>query len=74
MQGSWNAGQEQQYRQQGQYAAAPPRKSRLGKFLLIALGVLALFGVVAGFAVYYGYRYVESSLKTRTPTARPSMN
>lgn len=60
MQTSWNVGQQQ-------FGPPPRRKSRLGKFLLIALGILLVIGIGAGFAVYYGYKYLESSLKNSEP-------
>ncbi len=55
VQASWDVGP------QGQ---PPQRKSRVGKILLIVLAVLVLIGAGAGAAVYYGYRYLESSLKS----------
>ena len=42
----------------------PRRKSRVGKILLIVFGVLVILGAGAGVAVYYGYRYLESNLKS----------
>lgn len=47
-----------------QATAGPRRKSRLGKVLLILFAVFALG--IAGVAVagYYGFRYVENSLKS----------
>lgn len=47
-----------------QYAPQPQGKSRVGKILLI-IGVLLLLIVVgAGFAVYYGYKYLERTVKS----------
>lgn len=62
MHGSFGAGAQQ-------YGAPPPprRKSRLGKFLLIAFGVLLIIGIGAGTAVYFGYRYLENTLKNSEP-------
>ncbi|MCA1594384.1 MAG: TonB family protein [Acidobacteria bacterium] len=45
-------------------AAAPRKKSRLGKILLILLAVFVLGIAGVGVAAYYGYRYIESSLKS----------
>ena len=56
MQTSWDAGP--------QGTQQPPRKSRAGKILLILFAFLVLFGAGAGLAVYYGYRYLEGSLKS----------
>ena len=53
---SWDAGQQSQQ--------PPRRKSRAGKILLILLGLLMLGVAGAGVAVYFGYRYVEGSLKS----------
>lgn len=55
MQTSWDAGPQ---------GRPPRRKSRAGKILLIVFGVLLLIGAGAGLAAYYGYRYLESSLKS----------
>jgi TonB family protein len=56
---SWDAGARP-----GAGVPPPPRrKSRLGKILLIVFGILLVIGVGAGVAVYYGYKYVESTLK-----------
>jgi TonB family protein len=48
----------------GPRGTQPPRKSRAGKILLILLAFLVLVGAGAGLAVYYGYRYLEGSLKS----------
>ncbi|HVF57777.1 MAG TPA: TonB family protein [Pyrinomonadaceae bacterium] len=42
----------------------PKRKSRAGKILLILFGLLIFIGAGAGLAIYFGYKYVESSLKS----------
>lgn len=42
----------------------PPRKSSCGKVLLIVFIILVLLGLGAAAAVYYGFRYAESSLKS----------
>jgi TonB family protein len=56
MQISWDLGP------QGQQP--PRRKSRAGKILLILFVVLLLVGAGGGLAIYFGYRYLESSLKS----------
>src|SRR5687767_6325207 len=60
---SWDMG-PQGRRQPPQPPQPPRRKSRAGKILLVVLAVLVLAGAGAGLAVYYGYRYMESSLKS----------
>ncbi len=42
----------------------PQRKSRVGKVLLIIGIVLVLLVAGAGFAIYYGYRYLKQTLKS----------
>jgi len=42
----------------------PKRKSRVGKVLLIIGIVLVLIAAGVGFAIYYGYRYLEQTLKS----------
>ena len=65
---SWGVGPEQAPPPQPPgYAAQPRRKSRAGKILLIILGVLVMLGVGAGVAIYLGYRYVESTMKSSEP-------
>ncbi len=63
MQTSWNVGQQQS----SQFGPPPRKKSRLGKILLIASAFLVVIGIGAGVAVYFGYRYLESSLKNSEP-------
>ncbi len=57
MQTSWDTGP------QG-WQQPPRRKSRAGKILLILFVCLVLVGAGASLAAYYGYRYLESSLKS----------
>ncbi len=57
MQASWNPSQQAA-------GAQPPRKSRLGKVLLILFAVFVLGLAGVGVAGYYGFRYVESNLKS----------
>ncbi|MGB8509425.1 MAG: cytochrome c oxidase assembly factor Coa1 family protein [Pyrinomonadaceae bacterium] len=45
-------------------AREPRKKSRLGKILLILFALLVVGVAGAGIAVYYGVKYVESSLKS----------
>lgn len=55
---SWGAGAE------GAPRAAPRRKGRTGKILLIVFTVLVLLGVGAGVAVYFGFRALKGSIKS----------
>lgn len=48
-------------------AAQPPRKSLVGKVLLIVGIVIVLLAGGVAAAVYYGYRYVEGKLKNSEP-------
>lgn len=57
MQTSWGASPQ----------AAPPRKSRAGKILLIVLGVFLVLAVGAGVAVYFGIRYFADTVKSSEP-------
>ncbi|HEU4597490.1 MAG TPA: TonB family protein [Pyrinomonadaceae bacterium] len=62
MQTSWELGP---YGQSPPRRNSPPRrKSRAGKILLIVLVSLILLGAGAGLAVYYGYKQLESTLKS----------
>lgn len=47
--------------------AAPRRKSRAGKILLVVFGVFLLLAVVAGVAVYFGVRYFANTVKSSEP-------
>lgn len=48
-------------------AAAPRRKSRAGKILLVVFGVLLVLMAGAGVAIYLGVRYVADSVKSSEP-------
>jgi TonB family protein len=54
----------------GPQGAAPPptrRKSRAGKILLIVFGILLLLGAGAVAAVYFGYKFVERTVRESEP-------
>lgn len=44
-----------------------PRKSRAGKILLIVFGVLLVLGAGAVVAVYFGYKFIEQTVKESEP-------
>jgi TonB family protein len=49
------------------HGAAPRRKSRAGKILLVVFGVFLLLAAGAGLAVYYGVRYFADTIKSSEP-------
>jgi TonB family protein len=53
--------------QQQQRGAPPRRKSRAGKILLIVFGVILVLAAGAMAAAYFGYRYIEGTLKNSEP-------